>query len=116
MQILIDKNKHILFAADRIEFGIFDEPNVSKWAFFDDDEERPKLYALDDNYTKIIYEGELPSDIDIWGKYLYDGTQIVPDPTYREPEEELDAVEASRRIRQLENLVAQLMAERDDVK
>lgn len=116
MQILINKNKNILFVADRIEFGIFDEPDVRKWALYDEGDERPQMYALDDNYTKVIYDGELPSDIDIWGKYLYDGTTIVPDPTYKEPEEIFDADESSRRIKQLESLVAQLMAERDDSK
>ena len=116
MQILIDRNKNILFVADRIEFGIFDEPDISKWAFYDNNDESPKLYAIDDNFTKVIYQGEIPEDIDVWGKYMYNGTEIIPNPAYKESEPEMSPEESSRRIKQLEAIVAQLVAEKDDAK
>lgn len=62
--------------ADSIEFGIWDEPNVEKWALFNGD--TIFLYVIDYEYQVVnVDDSDLPEDYDIPGKYFYDPTTGV---------------------------------------
>lgn len=87
MQLLVTKENYILFAANRIVYGTYEEED--KWALYDENG-YDFLYVLDNHYRVIDFNGELPEDIYEYGKYLWDDEQasIVTNPDWRLAEDD----------------------------
>ena len=84
MKALKTKENILLFEAPRIEFGIWDEPDVQKWAMFNEDGE-VTLYAIDNEFELIEFdETKKPADY-VEGKYFYIDGEFVLNPDWREP-------------------------------
>lgn len=84
MKALKTEDNILLFEAPRIEFGIYDEPDVQKWAMFNENDE-VMLYAIDNNFELIEFdETKKPEDY-VEGKYFYIDGEFVLNPDWREP-------------------------------
>jgi hypothetical protein len=97
MQLLLDSSGKILFADAKIIFDVFE--NEQKWAIMDA-EDHVRMYALDDGFEVVDYEKELPKDIDIPSKYIYDNGEIVQNPEWHQTESEEDVLR--KRVSNLE--------------
>lgn len=97
MELLV-KSTEIVCIADHIDFGIFDEPDVEKWAMYDENN-NVLYYAIDGGFEKVTYDGEVPEDIYTYGKYIYNNGEVVLNPNYVEPPkpevERLDDIESA---------------------
>lgn len=83
------KDNFIIFEANKIEFGIWDEPDVEKWALFDAND-NIMYYALNDNYEVIDFdESKKPEDY-IPGKYFYIDGEFVENPDWQPPLPSID--------------------------
>ena len=84
MKALKTINNFLLFEADRIEFGIWDEPDIEKWAMFNSDNEII-LYAIDNDYTVVEFDpADKPEDYAGDNYFFIDG-QFIPNPDWQEP-------------------------------
>lgn len=87
MQILYNKiDGAIMVIAPRLAYGIFDEPNVEKWAMYDEENNIQNVFYLGHDLTSSgISVEDIPED---WGsgKYLFINGEIVPNPNWHEPE------------------------------
>ena len=84
MKALKSEDNILLFEAPRIEFGIYDEPDVQKWAMFNENDE-VMLYAIDNNFELVEFdETKKPEDY-VEGKYFYIDGEFVLNPDWREP-------------------------------
>ena len=84
MKALKRQDNILLLEADRIEFGIWDEPDIEKWAMFDD-KGKIMLYAIDDNYSVVEFDpADKPEDY-FEGKYFFIDGQFVLNPDWQEP-------------------------------
>ncbi len=83
MKILVDINNQVLFSGETIEFGIFDEPMLEKWAIMDGKNDI-LFYVIDDSYslTEVL---SIPDDLQ-QNKYCYTVEKgFYVNPTYSEP-------------------------------
>lgn len=81
MQALLQDNIPI-YEAYRIEFGIYDEPDIQKWALFDIDENL--MYYVLGEFEKVeLNEYTRPSDY-VLGKYFYINGEWIENPDYVE--------------------------------
>ena len=84
MKALKSEDNILLFEAPRIEFGIYDEPDVQKWAMFNENDE-VMLYAIDNNFELVEFdETKKPEDY-VEGKYFYIDVEFVLNTDWREP-------------------------------
>ena len=83
MKFLLESNNLIvLIAGGDIIWGNFE--NEDKWALYDENNQL-FLYALDNNYHVEEYNGVLPDDNQIEGKYMYINGSLVVDPNWVAP-------------------------------
>ena len=82
MDLLLFPNGVIDLVAPEIVWGTFE--GEEKWALYDEDH-NIILYALDANFRVQEYDGELPEDIYVECKYIYDNGTIIQNPDWIAP-------------------------------
>lgn len=88
MNILYDSNGVIEYIAPRIEYGVFDDSDISKWGFYDSNGNLGNLFFMDANYaTATIDEEDIPEDYQpMDSKYLFIDGEFILNPDWHEPE------------------------------
>lgn len=87
MKGLLNTQEFIDFEASKIEVGIFDEPDILKFALFNsDDKLMHYVFKGDDDYYSIIDfdESTKPADYEPY-KYKYINGEFVLNPDWVEP-------------------------------
>ena len=106
MDILYNKvNHHIFLIANRIEKGIYDEPNTQKWGVYDENEVLGNVFFVGDELTTThINEESIPEDYQPMDtKYLFVDGEFVRNPDWQPPEEPAEV-----RVNRLEEAMAEL--------
>lgn len=98
MDILATSQNEVMFVANHIDFGVYED--TEKWALFDADDNL-QFYALDDHFHIVTYDGELPEDIYEMKKYLISDGVLTLNPDWVAPPPTEEA-----RIRALERTIA----------
>lgn len=82
---LLCKDNIIMFYARDIRFGVFDEPDLEKWALLNEDDE-VIMYVVDDGYSvvDIADDIEIPEDLTAF-KYQYSEGIISLNPEWVDP-------------------------------
>ena len=87
MKILYNKiDGRIMVIAHRLEYGIFDEPDVEKWAVYNEDDVFQNVFYLGrDLISSDISAENIPEDWES-GRYLFVNGEFVLNPDWHEPE------------------------------
>ena len=105
MKILVDQTGHIIFTGEKILFGVFE--NEQKWAIMDASN-KVRVYALDNSYTVVDYNGELPADMTS-DKYIYSNGELVINPEWTPSEEETLAEQVANLEATLDDLLTNII-------
>ena len=84
MKALKTEDNILILEASRIEFGTWDEPDVQKWALFDENG-NVQMYAIDSNFTVVDFNPADKPDDYVEGKYFYINGKFVLNPDWVEP-------------------------------
>lgn len=106
MKILYNTVNHFVsLIAPRIEKGIYDDPDVEKWGYYDEEGNLGNLFFVGaDLTTATINEEDIPEDFEITDyKYLFVDGEFVRNPDWQPPEEPVEV-----RVNRLEEALAEL--------
>ncbi len=96
MNILV-KGKNIVAVAEKISYGVYDEP-FKKWRLADS-EDKLMHYVIDDGFS-LVEGATLPADYEE-GKYFYENGSFVKNTEYipyEAPEDRIARLEADNAV------------------
>ena len=88
MKILYNEVNHLIsFIAPRIEKGIYDDPDVEKWGYYDEEGNLGNLFFVGaDLTTATINEEDIPEDYQPMDmKYFFIDGEFVSNPDWQPP-------------------------------